>query len=80
MEGDGAWPETPALKRSAAAAAEGSVLSAARRRPRARFVSGWVVAAAVQLQALMFDSGLEPPRSEAKMANFSIFLRKKQII
>ena len=61
MEGDGAWPETPALKRSAAAAAEGSVLSAARRRPRARFVSGWVVAAAVQLQALMFDSGLEPP-------------------
>ena len=65
MEGDGAWPETPALKRAArpgaAAAAEGSVLSAARRRPRARFVSGWVVAAAVQLQALMFDSGLEPP-------------------
>ena len=56
------------------------MLSAARRRPRARFVSGWVVAAAVQLQALMFDSGLEPPRSEAKMANFSIFLRKKQII
>ena len=86
MEGGGAW--TPALKRAApspgavgaAAAAEESVLSAARRRPRARFVSGWVVAAAVQLQALMFDSGLEPPRSEAKMANFSIFLRKKQII